>query len=109
MISTTVLIAAGTREQALLTTVAHLIPNLSPAELSAALRNRRAASSAEALICRECHRSSLSENIKAAVMRPREIEISSRIVGSDIALLSFGGRRLVEGTASEPTMPGLPV
>lgn len=38
----TKLIATGTTEQALLTTVAHLFPNLTPAELSQALQDATA-------------------------------------------------------------------
>ena len=37
------LISIGTTEEALLTAVAHLFPNLSPAELSAALQEATAA------------------------------------------------------------------
>jgi len=42
------LISTGTTEQALLSAVAHLFPNLSPAELSAALQEATAAAERKA-------------------------------------------------------------
>ena len=43
------LISTGTTEEALLTAVAHLFPNLSPAELSQALQVAQAAAERKAL------------------------------------------------------------
>ena len=48
-IESTRLISTGTTEQALLAAVAHLFPNLSPAELSQALQVAQAAAERKAL------------------------------------------------------------